>query len=89
MSELVANLAVAAALALAGVALLLAGVAFVSWRRVRHGRLAWIGVAFLVFAAQGIVFLGTALGDRTGDTWPVATLLSLGAVAALYVAVLR
>jgi hypothetical protein len=63
---LAANLAVGAAVVLGGPAPALAVVGLLSAKRLRSGRLAWVGLAFLAFAAQGAA-LAWAAYERRGD----------------------
>ena len=94
MSAFAANVAVAAAVVLSGISLLLLAVGVVSYTRLRHGRLFWVCVAFLVMAAQGTYLTYLSYRDRgeiaSGD-YSVATLafVNLGIVLALYLAVLK
>lgn len=93
MSDLVANLVVGAAILLAGVALLMAIVAFVSFRRLRAGRLAWIGMAFLVEAGAGVYLSMQSIQQRLAlaESGPgvLGTVigLNLAVVLCLYLAV--
>lgn len=96
MSTWTANVAVGAAILLAGISLLLAVVGFVSFGRLRHGRLLWVGFAFLGFAAEGAALAWYAYDGRSelvaATGWPqllVLSLLNLGIVVALYLAVLK
>lgn len=94
MSALVANLAVAAAVVLVGVSFLLFVVGIVSYYRMRHMRLLWVGLAFLFMAIQGgvLTYLAyTQRGDISQGEVSFATLafVNLGIVLALYLAVLK
>lgn len=94
MSALGANVAVASAVILSGLSLLLLVVGVVSYTRLRHGRLLWVCVAFLVMAAQGAYLTYLAYRDRAeiaaGDlSVATLTLVNLGIVIALYLAVLK
>ncbi len=94
MSDLAANLAVASAIVLSGLSLLLLAVGVVSYTRLRHGRLLWVNLAFLIMAGQGTYLTLLAYKDRAaiaaGDL-SVTTLafVNLGVVLALYLAVLK
>ncbi len=74
MSSHEANFEVFSAVAVLGLALLLAGVALLSYHRLRHARALWIGVAFLVFAAKGAYLLRESWASRGSEGWllPVA-----------------
>ncbi|MFA5943402.1 MAG: hypothetical protein WC876_02930 [Candidatus Thermoplasmatota archaeon] len=90
----IANLAVGAAVLLGGVATLLFVVGLVSYVRLRHGRLLWVGFAFLLLAIQGIFLTKLAYDDRAaieGGDFGLAGLsvLGLGIVLALYLAVMK
>lgn len=94
MSALAANLAVGAAVVLSGLSILLLVVGVVSYTRMRHGRLFWVCVAFAVMAAQGIYLTFLAYRDRAaisgGEMSLTAlTVVNLGIVIALYLAVLK
>lgn len=94
MSDVTANVAVAGAVILSGISLLLLATGVVSYTRLRHGRLLWICVAFLVMAIQGAVLTSLSYGDRAaiadGDlALPGLTAVNLGIVLALYFAVLK
>lgn len=94
MSALTANIAVAAAIALFGVSLLLLAIGVVSYTRLRNGRLFWVCVAFLVMAAQGLYLTVLAYQNRaaiaSGDwSFTGLTVVNLGIVLALYLAVLK
>lgn len=90
-----ANVAVGAAVVLAGISLLLAVVAAVSYARLRHGRLLWVGAAFTGFAAEGCALAWWAYARRAdlaaGGSPELLWLavLNLGIVLALYLAVLK
>lgn len=94
MSALLANLAVAVALLLLGLSLLLAAVGLMTWRRVGHGKLGWVTLAFALFAAQG-AYLTRDAYQRRGDLaqgWdvlPYFASVNLLIVLALYLAVLK
>lgn len=94
MSAFAANVAVASAIVLCGLSLLLLAVGVVSYTRLRHGRLLWVNVAFLIMAAQGTYLTVLAYRDRAaianGD-FSLTTLafVNLGIVLALYLAVLK
>lgn len=94
MGALAANIAVAAAILLTGLACLLAGVAAVAHRRMGHGRFLWLAIAFAAFALKG-AWLTWALYQARGDVaagWsPTASLavVDLGIILALYLAVLK
>jgi hypothetical protein len=90
----IANLAVGAAVLLCGVATLLFVVGLVSWLRLRHARLLWVGLAFLLLAVQGVVLAMLAYKDRAaieaGDpSFTGLALVGLGVVLALYLAVMK
>ncbi len=97
MSELLANVAMGAAVLLTGVAALLFVVGIISWRRVRHPRLFWVAGAFGILVLQGLFFMRHAydarglIAEEGLQATPVvgATILSLGVAAALYLAALR
>lgn len=89
MSAFVANLAVTVGLLVAGVALVLAIVGFLSYTRLRHTRLLWISIAFVGFVAQGAVLTVRALQQRSDPVFPTLGILSLAILLALYAAVLR
>lgn len=94
MSAFGANLAVASAVVLAGISTLLLAVGIVSYTRLRHGRLLWVCAAFLVMAAQGVYLSLLLYRDRAavadGDySLAGLTLVNLGIVVALYLAVLK
>jgi uncharacterized membrane protein len=90
----VANAAVGAAVLLCGLATLLFVVGLVSYLRLRHSRLLWVGLAFLLLGIQGVVLSILAYRDRAaiaaGDS-PLTSLplIGLGIVVALYLAVLK
>lgn len=89
-----ANVAVAVAVLLTGLALLLATVAALSWRRIGHARLGWIALAFAAFAGKG-AWLAADAWQRRGelaqgwDVVPWLAVVDLGIVLALYFAVLK
>ena len=90
----IANLAVGAAVLLCGVSTLLFVVGLLSYMRLRHGRLLWVGFAFLLLAIQGVVLARLAFEDRTeiagGDSGLTSlSVLGLGVVLALYLAVMK
>lgn len=94
MSELAANLAVAAAVLATGVALALFVLASLSWRRLGATRLLWVAAGFLVLAVQaGYVALQAyvqrgLIADAGLGTFPATVaLLDLALVATLYLAV--
>lgn len=94
MSAFGANAAVAGAVVLSGVSLLLLAIGVVSYTRLRHGRLLWVCVAFLVMALQGVYLTVLSYKDRAaiaGGDWSLAALtaVNLGIVIALYLAVLK
>jgi hypothetical protein len=92
---LAANLAVGAAILLAGVALLLAVVGIVAWRRLGNARLLWVTLAFLGFVAEGVALAWRAYDKRAdiaAGGSPELLLLAVGnlaIVACLYLAVLK
>lgn len=94
MSALAANAAVAVAVLLCGISALLAVVGFLTYRRVGHGRLLWVAIAFAAFAIQGLV-LARDFYVRRGELaqgWDAlawVALANLGIVLALYMAVLK
>lgn len=95
MSEWMANVAVGASVLLAGLGLLLAAVAWISFARLRSGRLAWVGLAFLGLAGQGI-YLTLLSYERRADVaagtageFPILAVTNLAIVLALYFAVLK
>lgn len=90
----VANLAVGAAVLLAGVSALLFAVGLVAYARLRHARLLWVTLAFLLLAVQGALLARLAYHDRAaiaaGDSSLTGlALVGLGIVLALYLAVLK
>jgi xanthine/uracil permease len=90
----IANLAVGAAVLLCGVSTLLFVVGLVSYMRLRHGRLLWVGFAFLLLAVQGIYLAKLAFDERAeiagGDSGLTGlAVLGLGVVLALYLAVMK
>lgn len=90
----IANLAVGAAVLLCGVSTLLFVVGLLSYMRLRHGRLLWVGFAFLLLAIQGVFLAKLAFEDRTeiagGDSGLTSlSVLGLGVVLALYLAVMK
>lgn len=90
----IANLAVGAAVLFGGVAALLFVVGLVSWMRLRHQRLVWVGLAFLLLAVQGVLLATLAYKDRSaieaGDpSFTSLSLIGLGIVLALYFAVMK
>lgn len=90
----IANLAVGAAVLLSGVATLLFVIGLVSYMRLRHGRLLWVGFAFLLLALQGIFLAKLAYDDRAdiagGDLGLTSlSVIGLGIVLALYLAVMK
>jgi hypothetical protein len=93
MAWLAANATVGAGILLCGVALVLAGVGLVAWRRVRHSRLLWVSLAFMGLLGQGAILTWQAYGRRgdiaAGDplTWLIGT--SLAVTLALYAGVLK
>lgn len=94
MGALGANVAVAVAVLLCGLSLLLAIVAWTSWRRIGHGRLFWVGAAFAGFAAKGVWLILDSYGRRgelaagwDGLAW--LGVVDLAIVVMLYVAVLQ
>lgn len=94
MSALQANLAVAVALLLLGLSLLLAFVGLLTWRRLGHGKLGWVTLAFALFAGQGAYLLRDAYIRRAElaqewDVLPYLALTNLLIVLALYLAVLK
>jgi hypothetical protein len=94
MSALLANVAIAAAIVLSGLSVLLLVVGLVSYFRLRHTRLLWVGIAFLLMAGQGIVLTVLAFKDRgaiaAGETsFTSLAFVNLGIVLALYLAVLK
>ncbi|MGB0652437.1 MAG: hypothetical protein ACPGQL_04485 [Thermoplasmatota archaeon] len=89
MSAWLANLSVAAAVLLAGLSLLLAVVGFLAYRRVGHGRLGLVSLAFFLFFVQGVLATVDAVQDRADPSLPAPTLLGLATVTVLYLAVLK
>lgn len=95
MGVLAANAAVAAGILLAGIAFLLFVTGLVAWRRVGHGRLLWVALAFLGLCAQGVLLAWDAYQRRAeiATQPPVQALLSpllgLAIVLCLYLAVLK
>ena len=94
MSAFGANVAVAAAVILSGISLLLLAIGVVSYTRLRHGRLLWVCIAFLVMAVQGAYLTVLSYRDRSaiadGDlSLAGLTGVNLGIVLALYLAVLK
>lgn len=71
---LLANLEAAFVVAVAGFALLLSGVSFYSYSRLRHSRALLIAFAFLVFAGKGVWLMVRSLSSRGTEDWilPVA-----------------
>lgn len=95
MSEVWANVAVAAGILLAGLSALLCVLGLLSYARLRHARLLWIALAFAAFAAQG-AYLAWLAYERRADVaaqaageFPILTLGSLVIVVLLYLAVLK
>ncbi len=94
MSELAANVAMAAAVLAAGVALALFVIALLSWRRIGGSRLAWVAAAFLVLTAQA-AYVGVqayrergAIAEAGLASFPATVaVLDLLLVAALYLSV--
>lgn len=94
MSVFQANLAVAVAVLLAGLSALLAVVGLLTWRRIRHAKLAWVALAFVLFAAEGVYLARDAYLRRgeLADGWDALPWLALGnllIVLCLYFAVLK
>lgn len=89
MSAALANLSLAVALLLSGISILLFGVAMLAYNRLRHGRMLWVGVAFLILALQGIWHGLEAYANRADPEFPVLSMASLAVVLALYFAVLK
>ncbi len=94
MGELLANAAVASGILLAGLSILLMVVGLISYSRVRHARLLGVAIAFGLFAAQGIYFAWDSYQRRAeiADGWgplPTLSLMNLGIVLVLYLAVLK
>lgn len=95
MADWAADLAVAAGILLAGIAILLAVLGLVSWRRLRAGRLLWVSAAFAGFAAEGAYLAWLAYERRadvaagTAGEFPTLALANLGIVLCLYFAVLK
>jgi hypothetical protein len=92
--EWIANLAVGAAVLLSGVSTLLFVVGLVSWMRLRHARLFWVGLAFLLLAVQGVLLTILAYRDRGAiaagnSSFTGLAFVGLGIVLALYLAVLK
>jgi xanthine/uracil permease len=90
----IANLAVGSAILLCGVSTLLFVVGLISYMRLRHGRLLWVGFAFLLLALQGIFLAKLAYDGRAdiagGDTGLASlSVIGLGIVLALYLAVIK
>lgn len=90
----IANLAVGAAVLLCGVSTLLFVIGLISYTRLRHGRLLWVGFAFLLLAIQGVYLAKLAYDDRAdiagGDSGLASlSVLGLGVVLALYLAVMK
>lgn len=95
MGVLAANAAVAAGILLAGIAFLLCVTGLVAWRRVGHGRLLWVALAFLGLCAQGVLLAVQSYRDRAaiaaappGEAL-LFPLLGLAVVLCLYLAVLK
>lgn len=92
MSAILANVAVGAAVLLTGVSLLLTTLGALSWRRLRHGRLLWITLAFAMFTAKGAYLTERAyqtrgeLGGGLEAVLPTVVLADLAIVLALYLA---
>lgn len=92
--SLIANVAVAAAILLGGIATTLFVVGLVAYLRLRNGKLLWVSLAFLFLAVQGVVLTMLAYRDRGaiagGDSsFTGLALVGLGIVLALYLAVLK
>ncbi len=66
---LIANLEAAFVVAVAGFALLLSGVSFYSYSRLRHPRAMLIALAFLVFAIKGVWLVVRSLTTRGSEDW--------------------
>ncbi|MES2154323.1 MAG: hypothetical protein V4510_04230 [bacterium] len=95
MSGTWANVAVAAAILLAGLSTLLMVLGLVAFARVRSSKLLMIALAFAAFAAQG-VYLAWLAYERRADVasgsageFPVLAVSSLAIVVLLYMAVLK
>ncbi|MHB8634252.1 MAG: hypothetical protein ACYDBQ_09875 [Thermoplasmatota archaeon] len=95
MGAALANAAVGAGVLLAGVALILAVVGVLSWRRIGHGRLLWVSLAFVGFVAEGCYLAYASYVDRAAiaaspSLQPLLLpALNVAIVLCLYVAVLR
>ncbi len=94
MSALHANLAVLVAVLLCGMSLLLAIVGVLTWRRVGAGKLAWVALAFGLFAVEGAFLIQDFVQRRLelSQEWGTLPWLALGNLAivfALYMAVLK
>jgi hypothetical protein len=94
MSALHANVAVLVSIMLLGLSTLLAGVGFLTWRRVGHPKLGWVAFAFVMFALQGLYFVQDTYARRGElaqgwDAVPGLALVNLLIVVALYMAVLK
>jgi len=90
-----ANLTEGAAVLLCGLSLTLAVVGFLSFGRLRAGRLLWVGLAFLGFAVEGASLAWWAFTHRADVAagslveLPAVTGLNLAIVLCLYFAVLK
>lgn len=90
-----ANLAVGASVVLAGISALLAFIGFLSYARLRHGRLVWVGLAFTGFAAEGGLLAWWSYQQRVelaagnSPELLVLAVVNLAIVLALYLAVLK
>lgn len=95
MSEWMANVAVGAAILLAGLGLLLSLVAGLSFKRLGSARLLWVALAFLGLAVQGVYLAVLAYTRRadvaagTAGEFPILAVANLVVVFLLYLAVLK
>lgn len=89
MSAVLANLAVGTGILLGGVALLLMLVGLMAYGRLKHPRLLWVSLAFLLMAVQGAWAAWTAYEARGDPVFPTQAALGLAVVVALYLAVLK
>lgn len=88
MTTLTANLEIFSTIAVLGLALLLAVVSLLSWRRLRHPRALFIGLGFVVLAIQGAFLVQQSMRLKGSEDWlVVVALLDLLALVLLYLAI--
>lgn len=87
MSAHLANLEAFLAVAVLGLALLLAVLGFISYRRIGHARILFISWGFLAFAVKGAYLLSAAWESRGDASWILPTaILDAVTLGFLYVA---